>query len=609
MLVLLLAACAVDDADEVMSVPGPELRVYPEIFDFGVVLPGEEHRINGFLYNEGAVPLGVRSDGFADTSAFVGWLEPGNATGPDDEDLELDPDRPVLPPGAQVPFTLFFRPQEGGWFADELRIETFGDGVSDFPDLRRSEFLVLAEGQSPGGASYAAWPSVPARVNGDPAGTAAFVPVTNQGAASFRITGVSASCTEGASLVGRDYPVVVEAGASLPIEVGYEPRSGASCDLEIETDIAAMGWPLTSHVQVGDSCTNDTPPEVVIVSPTEAFRMEVVGGTVRFELRLADAEQDASTLACKVSVGGVDVASCAAPGPGRFAVDVPIGAAASGTTDTVAFAVTDDCGAKARAGVPVVFGSWPAGDGDGDGYEPPEDCDDEDVGAFPGAGEVADGVDNDCDAFADDGTEAYDDDGDTLSEAEGDCDDTRSDVYPGAPETHDDADNDCDDLLDEGTTGWDDDGDGWAEEQGDCNDADAAVAPPAIEACSNGIDDNCNGLKDSQESCSDALVPLSLTEVQVSQTTAAPGEQITARVLTLGAAESIVWDATGGGFAMRTGEEALWTPDRPGEFLLTVTATSADGETVSATETVRVTTDGFSVTVAEQDVSAGRVTR
>jgi hypothetical protein len=611
MLVLLLAACSpVDDPDDLMSVPGPELRVYPEVFDFEVVLPGDEYRINGFVYNEGEVPLGVRSDGFADTSAFAGWLEPGNATGPNDEDLELDPDRPVLPPGAQMPFTLLFRPLEGGWFADDLRIETYGDGVNDFPDLRRSEFLVLAEGQSPGGAAYAPWPSVPARVTGEPAGTAAFAPVTNRGSAPFRVMGVSAECGGGAWLVERSYPVTVEAGESLPIEVGYPTgAAGASCQLEIETDVTALEWPLTTDVAVASACSSNTSPEVVIVSPAEAFRIEAVGDTVTFELRLADAQDDASALGCSVSVGGSTVASCAAPGPGRFSVDVPIPSASAGTTDTVSFAVTDSCGARTRVGIPVVFGAWPSGDGDGDGYESPEDCDDEDAGAFPGAGEAVDGQDDDCDGRADEGTDAYDDDGDALTEAEGDCDDANGDVYPGSPELHDSLDNDCDGVLDEGTRGWDDDGDGWAEIQGDCDDAEPAVAPPATEMCANEIDDDCNGLKDAQETCAGALVPLSLTPVQVSQTTAAPGEQITARVLALGAAESIVWDATGGVFDARTGEEALWTPDRPGEYLLTVTATAADGSVVSATETVRVTSDGFAVTIPEQDVSAGRVTR
>jgi hypothetical protein len=42
-------------------------------------------------------------------------------------------------------------------------------------------------------------------------------------------------------------------------------------------------------------------------------------------------------------------------------------------------------------------------DADGDGYVPPEDCDDGVATVYPGADEVCDGVDNDCDGGVDEG--------------------------------------------------------------------------------------------------------------------------------------------------------------------------------------------------------------
>ena len=64
-------------------------------------------------------------------------------------------------------------------------------------------------------------------------------------------------------------------------------------------------------------------------------------------------------------------------------------------------------------------------DGDGDGFENCEgDCDDDEETVYPGASEVADGLDNDCNGEIDDGTVLSDDDGDGFAEYQGDCDDT-----------------------------------------------------------------------------------------------------------------------------------------------------------------------------------------
>jgi MYXO-CTERM domain-containing protein len=94
-----------------------------------------------------------------------------------------------------------------------------------------------------------------------------------------------------------------------------------------------------------------------------------------------------------------------------------------------------------------------------------------------------------------------DDDCDGHAEDDGDCDDTMAEVFPGAPELVDGVDNDCDGAVDESDGPVSDgDGDGWSPGDGDCDDAAAAVYPGAAETC-NGIDDDCNGLVDEDEAC------------------------------------------------------------------------------------------------------------
>ncbi|MFH1267613.1 MAG: putative metal-binding motif-containing protein [Planctomycetota bacterium] len=114
---------------------------------------------------------------------------------------------------------------------------------------------------------------------------------------------------------------------------------------------------------------------------------------------------------------------------------------------------------KCGPGIPV--------DLDGDGvFAPPEgnDCDDGRIAVFPGAPQVCDGVNNDCDdpAWPALPPAETDDDGDAWSECDGDCDDTLGLVHPNASETCNAVDDDCDGLTDEDEDGEDTDGDGTA---------------------------------------------------------------------------------------------------------------------------------------------------
>jgi hypothetical protein len=135
-------------------------------------------------------------------------------------------------------------------------------------------------------------------------------------------------------------------------------------------------------------------------------------------------------------------------------------------------------------------------DADGDGYGQGSclgpDCDDGNEHVYPGAPQVCDGVNNDCDFNWPhlDGTNEADDDGDGYSECDGDCDDGDEHVYSGAPQICDGVNNDCDSNWPhlDGTNEADDDGDGYSE-GGDCDDSD----PNNWGSCGTCSDDDQDG--------------------------------------------------------------------------------------------------------------------
>ncbi len=175
-------------------------------------------------------------------------------------------------------------------------------------------------------------------------------------------------------------------------------------------------------------------------------------------------------------------------------------------------------------------------DADGDGFDTDSDCDDQDAQVFPGAEEVCDEKDNDCDGEVDEdvSTTWYPDlDGDgwgdedeaivgcdqpsgTVAEP-GDCDDGDAESYPGADERCDGLDNDCDGEVDNdpvevwyvdadgdgyGNAAYSqnvcDPGSGWVSDDSDCDDIDPEVHPGAEERC-NGVDDDCDALIDDDD--------------------------------------------------------------------------------------------------------------
>ena len=245
----------------------------------------------------------------------------------------------------------------------------------------------------------------------------------------------------------------------------------------------------------GQVIDNDTPPVLAIESPgvTDEGRE---GEAFLFQVAVSDAQDgpedlmvfftsslDAEGLPfCEVVPDALGVAAC------DFAL--PVG------EHTLSFSVEDLDGNITLRERDFIVRAPEEVDDDGDGYAESEgDCDDEDADLFPGALELPNGIDDDCDGVIDEGTVNYDDDLDGFTEVGGDCDDTVASTHPGAPELCDSVDNDCDVFVDEGTSCVDDDLDGYSEEAGDCNDAATGIYPGAAELA-DGADNDCDGVID-----------------------------------------------------------------------------------------------------------------
>ncbi|MBI2340971.1 MAG: hypothetical protein HYU99_11505 [Deltaproteobacteria bacterium] len=144
------------------------------------------------------------------------------------------------------------------------------------------------------------------------------------------------------------------------------------------------------------------------------------------------------------------------------------------------------------------------------------DCDDTSATIHPGASEVnGDGIDQNCDGEDDFESDA-DGDGHSSTAAGGDdCDDTNDEINPDATEKCDDVDNDCDDTVDESDASdvatWylDSDSDGYGDSANrttacdqptgyvdngnDCDDTSSSLNPAATDTEDDGIDQDCSG--------------------------------------------------------------------------------------------------------------------
>jgi hypothetical protein len=177
-------------------------------------------------------------------------------------------------------------------------------------------------------------------------------------------------------------------------------------------------------------------------------------------------------------------------------------------------------------------------DRDNDAVGESKDCDEDDPTVYPGAPELCDGIDNNCNDEIDERPVNapqwfFDRDADNFGDSNlwerscepkaagwvqvaGDCDDYDGTAFPGGTEVCDKADNDCDGAVDEGSESafpWyadvDGDGfgdpasllyacsrpDGYVEDNADCDDRRVEAFPGADETC-NDEDDDCDGATD-----------------------------------------------------------------------------------------------------------------
>ena len=127
-------------------------------------------------------------------------------------------------------------------------------------------------------------------------------------------------------------------------------------------------------------------------------------------------------------------------------------------------------------------------DNDFDGFNELVDCDDNDASVFPGHEELCDGKDNDCDGEIDEdipedeGTTAYPD-----ADGDGFGDDAAAETF-------------CGDVPDD-----------YVEVGGDCDDSDPEIHPDAVEDCTDGIDNDCDGEVDEDVATASATATATAT--------------------------------------------------------------------------------------------------
>jgi hypothetical protein len=315
---------------------------------------------------------------------------------------------------------------------------------------------------------------------------------------------------------------VIEDGAKVDIDGNVQLITSALTEGEHTIVLRAYD----SQAASGDATVNiqvvDVPdkPSITIVHPDSSVpERGLIDYPYTFLVSVSDYQDPPDQLTVELVANPYGVVCTMSPdgsGNAQCPGILPLG------MYTLAFTVTDTDGNTAIGNTTYEVVERGDYDADGDGYSPNAgDCNDSANKIYPGADEICDGLDNDCNALTaiDVGTECYDDDGDgycedppcvNTSQTLADCDDANPEKYPNpsAVEYPNGLDDDCDGIIDEGTNSYDDDGDGYCESppcvnasgtESDCDDGRYEVNPGEDELCGDGLDNNCNGLLNEED--------------------------------------------------------------------------------------------------------------
>jgi hypothetical protein len=455
---LALSACKNDTE---LGAIDPELEISPQLLDFQNVAVGSAVELTFQLDHTGGLDADVRN--IAVTNIDGTFFSYGGETSF------------AVPKDSSQEIAITYAPAAEGWHRATVEIVHTGEGGRFVVDVR-GHAVVPALSVSPLGLDFGPVPT------GTP--VALEVTVTNDAGVPVQIT--DAVIGNGVFALDAVFPLDVPTTGSLPLSVVFTPETSLPVISTLVLEVGAVALPTVTLR--GNDCENGIPS--AYDADHDGFTT-CAGDCVDDDASINPGAVEVHDGIDQDCDGAIDDGTPGADDDGDGFCDDPTvctdgslpgdcadgdAAVSPGAVEDLLNGIDDDCDGVVDLGT---------SDLDGDGYAPAGgDCDDQNALRAPGFAEVADGVDNDCDTVVDEGTSAYDDDGDGFCElactdgsAAGDCDDARTDIFPGATEIGDFRDQDCDGTVDEGTDRADDDSDGFTEVGGDCDDADAAINP------------------------------------------------------------------------------------------------------------------------------------